>query len=938
MRILRQSRQIRLQNLAACSNYCQTRSYFYQDTEDSGLGHGANTYPLIRGLPFDARCSLSWITISMTFRGLPKAITSLLIACGIGGTGYGTHKYIAYKAIPTTSVATYSHHATSAIAIPQSTAVPELNASTTIVKASESPVLIEVGNSPSAPPNTAFRKQSFGGPLSISSTILGSIPLFLSPNGSMGATGWVFCGLSLLATLYLVFRGQNVRLLYDGLISQYLTAMDTQTEPDERNVQIESLNFDLGSAHSVIAAIHQVVDPNYTYPETRVLDLVRDLVRSQTLNDERQEMTPRTQRDIVGEQTNLEQVKNRMRRLEESNLSLKDDLKRSKDDLERSEDGISRLIEQNEVDSANYKRKKEHYKAVAHFIVSTNDATKVTEQTSEDSLQSRLREIMAEHNERLSKTQQDNESLRTELTIAKNHKEVMSQKLARFDQETIQQNMAIESEVKRLRENENAQLLRTQKLEDASAERERYLRDQLEKIRDDGAMEVKGCETVIRSLRGEIKSLEEEKNVALGDLQDHRQNFDRNLQEATQKMRAQVTTTKTEKKAVQNSIFASQQKEITLTRANLELEGRLQQLELGLAKKLDEKEVQAQRDKQKYDHLVAFVRSKMRKPDQDDTSKRLADEGIEIKERSLAGQLTSQSARPQNISIGDQSSHAHNTVVGLVEPEGSNAVKAEHESQPNGIQSSNDREKKVQPVPDSEPDIDHTHRLENLSPIYASSTSNHAPHSPRVQASHLEEELQVKPEAQAAHPKRKSGSQIPTVQRKSAIPTSTKRASTLRSPNIPGLHPTTDSAHHLPPLGSTNPTEPPPILLSFNPVEFTASAPTAPRPLTPTKRPPHPTDAPQITSTTETEPSYPQGRRNTEAEIGARPKLQPRRRNQTITASSKAAPRSRSTSSPFQFDPQAPSAAMTPPPAVPTLPDALALYDKANALAKVSLE
>jgi hypothetical protein len=891
----------------------------------------------------------------MTFRGLPKAITSLLIACGIGGTGYGTHKYIAYKAIPTTSVATYSHHATSAIAIPQSTAVPELNASTTIVKASESPVLIEVGNSPSAPPNTAFRKQSFGGPLSISSTILGSIPLFLSPNGSMGATGWVFCGLSLLATLYLVFRGQNVRLLYDGLISQYLTAMDTQTEPDERNVQIESLNFDLGSAHSVIAAIHQTVDPNSTYPETRVLDLVRDLVRSQTLKDEqRQEITPRTERDIVGEQSNLEQVKNRMRRLEESNLSLKDDLKRSKDDLERSEDEISRLIEQNEVDSANYKRKKEHYKAVAHFIVSTNDATKVTEQTSEDSLQSRLREIMAEHNGRLSKTQQDNESLRTELTIAKNHKEVMSQKLARFDQETIQQNMAIESEVKRLRENENAQLLRTQKLEDASAERERYLRDQLEKIRDDGAMEVKGCETVIRSLRAEIKSLEEEKNVALGDLQDHRQNLDRNLQEATQKMRAEVTTTKTEKEAVQNSIFASQQKEITLTRANLELEGRLQQLEHGLAKKLEEKEAQAQRDKQKYDHLVAFVRSKMKKTDQEETSKRLTNESNETREQSPAGQLPSQSERLQKIVNGDQSSRAHTMMVGLVEPEGFNAVAPNRESQPKKTQSSNDRGKKAQLVPDIEPDIDHTHQLENLSPIYTSSSPHYAPHPPKdpsmgpqngdVSAvddspSCLEEELQVKPEAQVAHPKRKSGSQIPTLQRKSAIPTATKPISTLRSTNIPGLHPTTphaDTADGAKVPGSTNPTEPPPILLSFNPVEFTASAPTAQRPLTPTKRPPHPTDAAQITSTTETEPSYPQGRRNTEAEIGARPKLQPRRRNQTITALPKAAPRSRSTSSPFQFDPQALSAAMAPPPAVPTLPDALALYDKANALAKVS--
>lgn len=884
----------------------------------------------------------------MTFRGLPKAITSLLITCGLGGTGYGTYKYIAYKAIPTTSVATYSHHATSAIAIPQPTAVPELNASTTIVKASESPVLIEVGISPSAPPNTAFRKQSLGGPLSISSTILGSIPLFLSPNGSMGATGWVFCGLSLLATLYLVFRGQNVRLLYDGLISQYLTAMDTQTEPHERNVQIESLNFDLDSAHSVIAAIHQVVDPDYTYPETRVLDLIRDLVRSQTLNDERQEMTPRTQRDIVGEQTNLEQVKNRMRRLEESNLSLKDDLKRSEDD-------ISRLIEQNEVDSANYKRKKEHYKTVAHFIVSTNDATKVTEQFSEDSLQSRLREIMAEHNERLSKTQQDNESLRTELTIAKNHKEVMSQKLARFDQETIQQNMAIESEVKRLRENENAQLLRTQKLEDASAERERYLRDQLEKIRDDGAMEVKGCETVIRSLRGEIKSLEEEKNVALGDLQDHRQNLDRNLQEATQKMRAEVTTTKTEKEAVQNSIFASQQKEITLTRANLELEGRLQQLELGLAKKLEEKEAQAQRDKQKYDHLVAFVRSKMKKPDQEETSKRLTNESNETREQSPAGQLPSQSARPQKIVIGDQSSRAHTMMVGLVEPEGFNAVAPNRESQPKETQSSNDREKKAQLVPDIEPDIDHTHQLENLSPIYTSSSPNYAPHPPKdpsmgpqngdVSAvddspSCLEEELQVKPEAQVAHPKRKSGSQIPTLQRKSAIPTPTKPVSTLRSTNIPGLHPTTphaDAADGAKVPGSTNPTEPPPILLSFNPVEFTASAPTAPRPLTPTKRPPHPTDAPQITPTTETEPSYSQARRNTEAEIGARPKLQPRRRNQTITALPKATSRSQSTSSPFQFDPQAFSAAMAPPPAIPAQPDALELYNKANALAKASL-
>ena len=184
-----------------------------------------------------------------------------------------------------------------------------------------------------------------------------------------------------------------------------------------------------------------------------------------------------------------------------------------------------------------------------------------------------------------------------------------------------------------------------------------------------------------------------------------------------------------------------------------------------------------------------------------------------------------------------------------------------------------------------------------------------------------------------------STAQIPAVN--SANSTQDPPSFTMLTTNIPGLHSTAskaDSAQSLLAPGSSAFTQPPPILLDFHPVTFTASVPAVPQTPIPTDQVPHDT-AYQFNSTPLAQPKYfatlSQGRRSTEAEIGARRRLQPRRQNQTINKLRQTTPRSQSMSSTLQFDPQALITAMAQPPAAPTQPDAPELYDKANALAKV---
>lgn len=818
--------------------------------------------------------------------------------------------------------------------------MPELYTYTTNPNPSETEVLIEVKSLPSIPPNTAFRKQGFGGPLFHSSIIIGFASFFLPALYNVGALYWIIHWLALgalLATLYTVFQTQNLKYLRNWLIPQHAT-QNIQTQTDEEYVEITSSKTDLDAAQSTIAAIHQVVDPESASPETKTLDLVRDLAKSRKLSDKQHRDTAsQVEKNIVSEKANHEQIMNRIRILKESNCGLQGDLK-------RSEDEIGRLIEQSEIDKANYKRKKEHYKVVAHYVVSANDAAKITEQTTEDSLQKRLREIMADHNENLSNLQQDNESLRTKLAIAREHQEGMSQKLAKFDQETTQRNMAIEAEVKRLRENENAQLLRTQRLEDASTERETKLRDQVEKVQHEKMMEVKECEKKIRALREEMTTLEDAKNVALGDLQKHVQDLEWKRDEATQESGTSISTAKTENESPKSSVFVSLQKENALTKANVELQERLQKLETELTKNLEDKETQVQKEKLKYDNLVVWVKSKVKKPLQEDTPKHLANENNEFKQQSPASQTTSQGAQPRPKQADNKGSHPQNMqAVGPVEPQ---CTAPQMDSTATRT--------KQQGAPAVEEEF--------VSPIYRPNSPTHAPDSPVDQpthsqgqdlpvvddsASHVHEERPVKLEAQVDDLSREyAESSFPRTQNHAvdpANPTQKQPISNMLSNNIPGLHPTftqAGSAENLPAPELLNLIEPPPILLNFDPVKFTASVPVVPQAATPTEQSPHGTNAHQSTSTGAAEPRYfeteRRGRRSTEAEIGARRKVQPRRRNHTINNMRQTTPQSQPTSSTSQFNRQALSAAMAPPPAALTQPDARELYDKASDLAKVS--
>lgn len=839
----------------------------------------------------------------MTYRGHQKAIASLLAALGLGGAGYGTHTYINYNHISPTSLATRLHDATSIIHVPRFTAVPESNKYTTDANLSETEVLIEIESLPTIPPNTAFRKRGFGGPLLRPSIIVGLASLLFPAARNAGGLGWVTCGLGLLALLYTVFQTQNAKYLRNWFITQH-AMQDTQTQTDEKHIEIASLKSDLNAAQSMIGAIHQVVDPESTSSKTKTLDLVRQCERRRKLSDKQHRDTAsQLEKNIVGGNTNHEKAENRIRMLEESNRELEGD-------LNRSEDEIGRLIEQREIDMANFKRKKEHYKLVAHYVVSANEAAKITEQTTEDSLQKRLREVMVDHNGNLETLQQDNELLRTKLAIASQHQEGMSQKLAKFDQETIQQNMAIEAEVKRLRQNENAQLLRTQRLEDASAERERKLKDRLEKMQNEKMMEVKGYEMKIRALREEMKTFEDEKNVALGNLQKHVQELEWNLDEGTQEIHTPINTAKTENELLKSSMPASLQKEGALKKTNMELQECLQKLEIESSKKLGDKETQLQKERVKYDNLVAWVKSKVKKPLLEDTTKHLANENDEFKPRSRASRTTRQGARPQTVQADNGDSHPRNMETlqadsTTTRPEQQGALALQE-----GF----------------------------VSPIYAPDSPTHAPRSPSDQptdsrsqdvrvvddsASQVQQERPAKLKAQVDDSSRENvGSSFTTTQNPavdSANFTQKQPIFTMLSTNIPGLHPTVPQAEpagNMPASGLLYPTDPLPILLKFNPVDFTTSVSAVPQAA---EQSPHSTSAHQFTSTFPVEPRYiepvTQGRRSTEAGIGARRKLQPRRRNQTINNLRQTTPRSQST---LQRDQQALSAAMAPPPAAPT--------------------
>lgn len=897
------------------------------------------------GHPSVARYSSYRITLIMTYRGHQKAITSLLAALGLGGAGYGTHKYIKYNRNHTNSLATRYQNGSSTVSVPRFIATPHSNTYTTDPNPSPTEVLIEVESLPSVPPNTAFRKQGFGGSLLRSSIIVGLASIFFPAVRNVSALGWVLCGLALLVTLYAVFQTEITKYLRNWPVPQHTIQMNIKTQTDEKYVEVASLQSDFDAAKSMIAAIHQALDPESTSPKTNVLDLVRNLERSRKLNDKQhRDKASRIEKDLVKVKANHEQFENRIRMLEETNRSLESDLK-------QSEDEIGRLIEQREADKANYKRKKEHYKAVAHHAANANNATKTTEQTTEDSLQKRLREVMADHNKNLATLQQDNDSLRSRLTIARQHQEGMAQKLAKFDQETVQQNMAIEAEVKRLRANENAQLLRTQKLEDASAERERRLRDQLEKVQNEKMTEVDRFEKKIRALREETKTLEDENNVALGDLQKHVQDLERKLDRATHESNS---TAKTENEALKTSVSAALQKETALAKSNSELQNRLQKLETELTRKLEDKETQLQQEKLKHDKLRDWVKSKVKKPVQANTTKHLAIENNEFNQRSPASGTASQDARPQEEQAHNKGSHPQNMdVLGSVEPQRTTAqtdftvTRPEQEDVP-ALQKETHSPTHT---PDSLADtpLANTGRSPVDQPTGSQSQDVQSVDDP---ASHIQQERPVKLKAQADESRRETaGSSLSTTKDPAINMTNPLRKQKIfnkLTTSIPGLFPTApqadsadsaDSAENLPAPKSSDPTEPPPILLNFDPVEFTASVPPVPQPSTPTAQSPHSTDPYQFTSTLPAEPRYfetlSNGRRSTEAEISTRRKIQPRRRNQTINNSHQITPRSQSTSSTLQFDPQALLAAMTPPAAAATQPDALALYDQGNALAKV---
>lgn len=851
----------------------------------------------------------------MAYGGHGKALISLLAACGLGGVGYGTHKYIRISPITPTSLTTRGYNATATVHIPNFASASKTSTQKIDASPPNAGVTIEVDGQPCLlPTNTAFRKQSSRGSPSYVLLFAGFASLFLPAILDFTTLGMLVCALasSLISILFL--QMYRVSDFNQPPVLPRRTRIHNGTQTDKEDDDLSSLMANLQTAKDLITEIRQTVDPESISSESGSLDRVKRLKQGWRHEDEKhRERLSQLERVIVGQNTNLEQVRKHMR-------SLEDDDSRLKKYLKESEDEISRIIEQSSIEKVSYKSKKAHYKAVAHYIVSAADTVKAMEQGIEDSLQKRLRDILIDHDKKLLVSQQETGTLRTQLASETKRNIEISQKLAGLNRETDRENIAIEAEIKQ-------QLLRTQKMEDAAADRERELRDELKKVQNERTAAVNTLESQIKTLSWELKTLRDENSLTLGDLRKYAEDHAHNLINATQEKEVKIAEAKAASDTLKSAILIWQRKEDVLTKANEDLERRIQELNVELTRSREQKEEQLRKEKSKHEFLVAQFKLKNEKL------------------KTLEHHLQTYQQVVQAVAPEQQRSleyHSHSNEGGTVQAETARGVEqctfsnekpaAEHAAM-NIVKNSDEGMELFLPGHTLKPDLCASHPGNTPEPrINATSPQNWNVQIERGTSPDVAENATASFEGETSRilNAKPFASTSKGVAADSAA--QNKPNPNLPTTSIPGLFPTgppTGSGKTSSVSGVLDSTQPLPILTDFASIDFGGSDPATSQPSATTHPSPRDTahrftsipSAPKDYTTTLSE-----GRRSTEAEINARRKLQPRRRNQTINIRGPMTPQVQSASLSLNADP-----------ASSGQPSKLELYDKAVSLGRVSL-
>lgn len=858
----------------------------------------------------------------MAYGGHGKALISLLAACGLGGVGYGTHKYIRISPITPPSLTTRGYNATATVHIPNFASVSKTSTQTIDASPPNAGVTIEVDGQPCLlPTNTAFRKQSSRGSPSYVLLFAGFASLFLPAILDFTTLGMLVCALASSLIPILFLQMYTVSDFNQPPVLPRSTRTHNGTQTDKEDDDLSSLMANLQAAKDLITEIRQTVDPESISSESGILDRVKTLKQGWRHEDEKHRgRLSQLERVIVGQNTNLEQVRRHMR-------SLEDDDSRLKKYLKESEDEISRIIEQSRIEKVSYKSKKEHYKAVAHYIVSAADTGKVMEQGIEDSLQKRLRDILIDHDKKLLVSKQETDTLRTQLASETKRNIEISQKLAGLNRETDRENIAIEAEIKQ-------QLLRTQKMEDAAADRERELRDELKKVQNEKTTAVNALESRIKTLSWELKTLRDENSLTLGDLRKYAEDHAHNLINATQEKEVKIAEAKAASDTLKSAILIWQRKEDVLTKANKDLERRIQELNVELTRSREQKEEQLRKEKSKYEFLVAQFK--------------LKNEKLKI----LEHHLQTYQQVVQAVASEQQRSHEDHSVSnegGTVQAEIARGVEqwtfsneksaAEHDAM-NIVKDSDERMELFLPGHTFKPDLCASHPGDTPEPK-TNATLSLGSQATSPQNWNVQIERGTSPDVAENATASFEGETSRIVNAKPFASTSkgvaansaaqNKPNPNLPTTSIPGLFPAgppTGSGKTSSVSGVLDSTQPLPILTDFASIDFGGSDPATSQPSATTHPSPRDT-AYRFTSIPSPPNDYTatlsEGRRSTEAEINARRKLQPRRRNQTINIRGPMTPQVQSASSSLNADT-----------ASSGQPSKLELYDKAVSLGRVS--
>lgn len=869
----------------------------------------------------------------MAYRGHQKAIASFFAACGLGGASYGTHRYIKKSAADAGSVAVDLLNATTPtvgpLALPTVaplgyTTVTSSHTYTTYIDPKETEALIEVNSPPSVPPNTAFRKQGLGSQLSYSSILLGLSSLFDPAFQILGGfRSLILLGFVLLVGSALAYWKEEVVYFSKGLIENFPTQNPSKTRSDREDGENSLPKGDPKSAQSLLADIHQVVDPESKLPLSKTLELVELLAMSRKPWDRQlRETRPQTNLDVSNQDDGSEEASNRERT------------------SDRAENEIARLNNQIMVEKLDYRHKKDHYKAIAHHVVSSRNTKKATIGAPEDSLQKRLRGIMDENDDRLSFLQIETERLTEKLAEEQKRHAQNKEELANFRQDANKKDLEIETVFSIVHANEAAQLLRFQKRDDAIQERELKLREQLEKAQKDKSTEVAALQNKIRFLTREIAKIEKERNVAMADLERHAQVYNHSIERATQGKDQNISKAKAEVEAFNATTLAWQQKEDHMYKIVREQERQIQEQQSKYSSLLASV-APASHDKPEKGKVAATssnVRTRKKSPAAEPPSRLPTSQegkvnlGTQPSQRMVAGSKPSQTTSPQTNPTTFPPKNA-NMAADALESTDDEHVSAHTEKLKEGDThrgSAHSSSSTTQPPPQ----------------IPRVSDDKHAG-LPRPDVTEHDESLDVtaKPVAEKGDSEEeKSKPILPSTQKSpepASKPAQSQRTSSKPPFSLPGLHSTIshqESKQKTPTPPSSDSSKPKPILFKFTPVNFTASgASTAHPPTAPEQSPLTTTNGPTPESALmKGYKALHEGRRSNEAEINSRHKMQPRRRNQADSVLAQP-PRSQSTSAAWKLDKIALTGALAPPqPTVPEHTDALALYDKANALGKVS--